>query len=217
MKRHEWRQPSPDQLACEQRLERLLATFIRAGHVVDGSLILNASDEQAIQAIATELQTAQALGKQYARLYVAQQEERAVSLSDAAGGFFAQAGNLLNRVVNWVTSLFSSKVADLQDAGTPPTEQDIENIIDDIADEVSGTEAPTEVMKIIEQTIIADFGAAGIQQIVWVIEPDACSTCQANADAGPIDYGQLFQSGDDYPPAHPRCRCHVAPYEEEEE
>lgn len=41
----------------------------------------------------------------------------------------------------------------------------------------------------------------------WSLEPDACPICRGNADQDWIAYGSLFQSGAQYPPAHPGCRC----------
>lgn len=43
----------------------------------------------------------------------------------------------------------------------------------------------------------------------WMITNDekCCDICQGNADAGWIDDDDVFPSGDEYPPAHPVCRC----------
>jgi hypothetical protein len=46
---------------------------------------------------------------------------------------------------------------------------------------------------------------------------DACDDCEANAEEGMIDLNEEFGSGDDAPPAHPNCRCAVAPVIAEEE
>lgn len=45
----------------------------------------------------------------------------------------------------------------------------------------------------------------------WLLGPDACEDCQANADAGVIQLGDSYPSGDTCPPAHPRCVCDVSP------
>jgi 2'-5' RNA ligase len=34
-----------------------------------------------------------------------------------------------------------------------------------------------------------------------------CDECQANADAGPVEFGKAFPSGHVRPVAHPKCRC----------
>lgn len=41
----------------------------------------------------------------------------------------------------------------------------------------------------------------------WLAEGNACPICAANEAQDWIDFGSSFDSGDDYPPAHPNCRC----------
>jgi hypothetical protein len=45
----------------------------------------------------------------------------------------------------------------------------------------------------------------------WILGAEPCDECQANADEGPIELGDTFQSGDDEPPGHPNCVCAIAP------
>jgi len=47
----------------------------------------------------------------------------------------------------------------------------------------------------------------GMDEKKWDPDGEACPTCQANADAGWIDIGDDFPSGDDAPTAHPNCDC----------
>jgi hypothetical protein len=47
--------------------------------------------------------------------------------------------------------------------------------------------------------------------VCWVPEPPACPACADNAAAGPLPAGEAFPSGARHPPAHPGCRCLVAP------
>ena len=49
----------------------------------------------------------------------------------------------------------------------------------------------------------------------WLLGGDPCDICQANADQGPIDVDDDFESGDDAPTAHPRCECAVGPVVED--
>lgn len=51
----------------------------------------------------------------------------------------------------------------------------------------------------------------------WLVGGDPCPICEANADQGPIELDEDFDSGDDAPGAHPRCECAVAPYLPDEE
>jgi len=45
----------------------------------------------------------------------------------------------------------------------------------------------------------------------WLLGEDPCDICIDNADQGVIPLDDDFDSGDDAPPAHPRCECSVAP------
>jgi Phage portal protein/Phage Mu protein F like protein/High potential iron-sulfur protein len=51
---------------------------------------------------------------------------------------------------------------------------------------------------------------------VWLLGPNPCEICQANADQGPIDLDDEFQSGDDAPLAHPNCVCDLSTEVEDE-
>lgn len=52
----------------------------------------------------------------------------------------------------------------------------------------------------------------GVTMGHWVINAaKVCPRCLANAAAGEVPIGQLYPSGDAYPPAHPNCRCTVLP------
>lgn len=45
----------------------------------------------------------------------------------------------------------------------------------------------------------------------WLLGENPCEICQANADQGPIDLDDEFESGDTETPAHPSCECAVSP------
>lgn len=47
----------------------------------------------------------------------------------------------------------------------------------------------------------------------WLLSEDegVCSICEANAAQGTIPLEDAFQSGDEGPTAHPRCRCSLSP------
>lgn len=53
----------------------------------------------------------------------------------------------------------------------------------------------------------------------WLLSNDdgCCDDCEGNAAQGVIDLEEDFESGDDAPPAHPNCRCDVAPVIADEE
>lgn len=45
----------------------------------------------------------------------------------------------------------------------------------------------------------------------WLLGENPCKICQANADEGPIDLDDEFESGDTETPAHPNCECAISP------
>lgn len=52
----------------------------------------------------------------------------------------------------------------------------------------------------------------------WIVAADdVCDDCTKNANQGPIDLDEPFQSGDLSPAAHPHCRCALAPVVQEGE
>lgn len=97
--------------------------------------------------------------------------------------------------------------------------------LDAIADEIAASYAVSEARAdLIAQTEIArvnglasletyaEAAALGLAvEKAWWAEPGCCAACRANAEAGPIALDADFPSGDAATPAHPGCRCVVAP------
>lgn len=68
--------------------------------------------------------------------------------------------------------------------------------------------AATEVAAAQTRGNVAAWKTTGVvKKVRWVVsadhtEPDECTV---NANAGPVDFGKAFPSGDEHPPQHPRC------------
>lgn len=81
--------------------------------------------------------------------------------------------------------------------------------------------ARTETMAANGQGSLAAYKSArdiGVKvKKAWEPDEDACPICQDNADQGPIDVDDDFESGDDAPPAHPNCECVLVPVVENDE
>ena len=74
------------------------------------------------------------------------------------------------------------------------------------------TIANTEMARATCAASLDSYAQLGVEQVEWLVAwGDACDDCQANADQGPVNLGDEFESGDDAPPAHPNCLCDVAP------
>ncbi len=103
-------------------------------------------------------------------------------------------------------AIFGSGEIDDVDAAIAEAETELEEWAADYSDLV----AITEVTAAIEEAIIDEAIQQGAEQIWWVDSPGACEYCIANAEASPLPIGSTFPSGDQVPPAHPRCRCTTA-------
>jgi hypothetical protein len=75
--------------------------------------------------------------------------------------------------------------------------------------------ARTEIARAMEGAMLAMAKATGGMDKEWLDAPGACPVCVANAAQGAIPLTRPFNSGDQHPPAHPRCRCATAlvPYD----
>ena len=71
------------------------------------------------------------------------------------------------------------------------------------------TIAITEQNRAISYATSVRYREAGVQQMEWLVF-DPCKICAQNANQI-VNIGQQFASGDQRPPAHPNCRCALAP------
>lgn len=83
---------------------------------------------------------------------------------------------------------------------------------EDYADFVAGDEVHGQA----QQGALDIYDEYGLPIIV-VCEPDACSLCKDNADAGPLAAGNAWPSGDVSSPFHAHCRCYLASAEDDTE
>ncbi len=67
--------------------------------------------------------------------------------------------------------------------------------------------ANTEYGRAMSAASMDEYAASGVEQCSWLAEDSACEECAGNASGSPYKL-------DDAPtqPAHPRCRCALAPY-----
>jgi SPP1 gp7 family putative phage head morphogenesis protein len=72
--------------------------------------------------------------------------------------------------------------------------------------------ALSELVRAQSAAAIAAYRAAGVVEVRWVAEGDerTCLRCEGLAAQGPVPVGQGWD-GADGPPAHPNCRCFIAP------
>ena len=84
------------------------------------------------------------------------------------------------------------------------------NIMNHVANPARAlTIAITEQNRAISQATQTRYRQAGLTQMEWLVF-DPCKICAQN-EGQVVDIGRLFASGDMRPPAHPNCRCALAP------
>lgn len=65
--------------------------------------------------------------------------------------------------------------------------------------------ADTETARAMTAQTMWDYQQAGVGQVEWLAQDDACELCLENEAASPINLGDEWPNG--APPVHPRCRC----------
>lgn len=104
-------------------------------------------------------------------------------------------------------------LADALEAGdTAETlSQALAGVLDDPA--WSALVAQTEMTRAVSAATQAVYQANNIGSQYWLTAEDqrVCQICADNEDQGAVPIDQVFSSGDAYPPAHPLCRCALAP------
>ena len=88
--------------------------------------------------------------------------------------------------------------------------RDLRKTFDNMSKVRSETIARTETADALETAFMDRAKDMGVSGKEWVVT-DPCPICQANGDAGAIPLNDAFPSGDMRPPAHPNCRCALAP------
>ena len=128
--------------------------------------------------------------------------------------------SLLGQARVSITSIAQSRVNDLGDVLAQGLHQGWSS--DRIArelDEVLGDNrwneliAQTETSRAISAATLDRYATQGVTRNYWLTAEDqkVCAACSGNESAGPVNSGQSFPSGQSAPPAHPGCRCALAP------
>ncbi len=131
-----------------------------------------------------------------------------------------RAAELVTEIEDATRDMLRTELADAIEAGT--TRRDLAERLSDFyafSDERADLIAGTEIAFANGNGSLDSYEAAeelGIKvKKEWILGPDPCEVCQANAAAGAIDLDEDFPSGDATSPAHPRCECAVSPVVEE--
>lgn len=78
--------------------------------------------------------------------------------------------------------------------------------------------AVTEMSRAVSAATLDSYRERGVKATEWFTAEDdrVCVICDGNAAAGAVGLGYLYPSGDVMPPAHPNCRCSLAPAESDD-
>jgi SPP1 gp7 family putative phage head morphogenesis protein len=102
--------------------------------------------------------------------------------------------------------------ADSRSVARELMELGIKGILDDAKRAL--TIALTETSRAVGEATVERYQEMGLRRFEWItVEGEGvCEACDENAEAGPISVGEAFPSGDYHEPAHPNCRCKMAPF-----
>jgi len=100
-----------------------------------------------------------------------------------------------------------------QKRGVPGLSRDLRNQMKNMSKIRSKVIARTETADALESAFMDRAHDMGVTGKEWVITDtgDWDCMCEENANAGVIPIDKPFPSGDMSPPAHPNCRCALAP------
>ena len=117
------------------------------------------------------------------------------------------------QTIQGVTATTMGRLGDVISQGLAagdPVSTTANNALAILADPAQATMvANTEYARAMTETSMDTYQANGVAQISWLAEDDACELCQENEDASPIGIDDDWPNGS--VPAHPSCRCAVAP------
>lgn len=127
-------------------------------------------------------------------------------------GLISSAKNLAGRAVKIVSGIVSQikdKVASLFQGGNDPS--DVQDQLVEWAKDYAEVVSITEITDVIEETVLDTWQEQGVDQVYWATDENPCEECKENAEASPINIGEVWPNGGDTaPPLHCRCRCTLA-------
>lgn len=94
--------------------------------------------------------------------------------------------------------------------GVPGTAKLITDAVDGMSSYRAKMIANTQMNDAMSQAFLRKLTRNAVEYKQWILGPNPCPECEANAAQGAIPVDEEFDSGDDAPPAHPNCVCAVA-------
>ena len=125
-----------------------------------------------------------------AAAYAAEQTDSVISGLDATS---------LQSIADAVSTGISERL------GVPGTARLIKNAVDGMSTYRAEMIASTEMNDAMSQAFLKKLAMNAIEYKQWILGPNPCEICEANAEQGPIPIDEDFDSSDAAPPAHPNC------------
>jgi hypothetical protein len=124
----------------------------------------------------------------------------------------ARVGNLITQVSQTTQDLVNELTANAIDSGL--TNAELAARLDGaflFGDDRALMIARTETQFAANHGSLGGYKASGVVEGKEWFGEDPCEDCELNMEDGVIGLDEEFSSGDDCPPAHPNCKCSVAP------
>lgn len=133
-----------------------------------------------------------------------------LSGQEAADYAAMHAGELVSGIDARTTDLIADAVSQgiEERLGVEGTAGLIRAVVMDMTRQRAELIAQTEMANAMSQAALRKMERLEVEYKRWILSDDPCPICEDNADEV-IPLGDLFSSGDEAPPAHPRCRCAV--------
>ena len=95
--------------------------------------------------------------------------------------------------------------------GIPGLRADLRREFTDMTTRRADMIARTETADALEQAFMDRSEAMGVTGKEWVATGGCCDICAGNEAEGVVPLKYIFSSGHERPPAHPNCKCALAP------
>lgn len=132
--------------------------------------------------------------------------QQAINYASKRAGWLIK--NMNTETVNRLKTVISNGIANKR--GVPGITSDLRHTFTDMSSSRAKMIARTETSDALSQAFMDRAKDMKIEAKEWVTS-DPCRICAANEGDGVIPIDEAFSSGDMRPPAHPNCRCSLAP------
>jgi hypothetical protein len=205
--RRPWRPPEQAQHDLAHTVSLRIAALLKAAHITTRKPYVSfpkAAQQNVIDALVAALGKAYSLGVQYGATMARKASE---GLIKAAKDVLGKAKDIVSGIIDRITDLVSSAIDAM--SGDDDVEEVVQEVLDRVGDYLPDGVAGDAIHAAVEDGVMSALEDAGTAQVQVVCSPGACQACRDNEDAGPVNVGDAFPSGDTNVPFHGGCRCNI--------